>query len=205
MNLFKKDPRIEVVKEPVVKWRDVNGTNLLRLMYENGPRWNFAFQSRVQQTMLEGHQRTTHKPVKIMERSLHSTHEIFMKHQVRFNKIQKVEADILESWYTFLTTNNAYNTDVDLYIYLKTSPEVAFERLEQRNRKEEQMVTLDYIRQIHFLHEEWLGDSAQPKSTPVLILDGNKNEDKIKEMVSRVDDVITGYRRLNDMEIMNVV
>ena len=49
------------------------------------------------------------------------------------------------------------------------------------------MVTLDYIRQIHSLHEEWLGDIAQPQSTPVLILDANKTEDKIKEMVSRLD------------------
>ena len=204
LNIFKNDPRVKVIKEPVSMWKDVNGSNLLQLMYENGQRWNFAFQSRVQQTMLEGHLTQTDRSVKLMERSLHSTREIFMKHQVKFGTIQKVETDILEGWYNFLTANDAFNTTIDLYVYLRTDPETAFERLRKRNRKEEHKVSMNYIKEIHARHEEWLGENSPPKNTPVLILNANKSEDDIKEMALKVDDIITGTRKLSTREVIKM-
>ena len=188
---------MEIVKEPVSKWRNTNGSNLLKMVYEDGPRYNFAFQSRVQQTMLEGHLLKTDKKVKLMERSLHSTMEIFNKHQVRYGTIEKVEADVLRESYNFFTANKTFETDVDLFVYLRTDPQIAFERVGHRNRTEEATVSLEYIEQLHMLHEEWLGNNRQYNNTPVLILDANKNEEEMKLLVSRLDDVITGSRKLN--------
>ena len=165
-------------------------------MYQNGEKYNFAFQSIVQKTMLEGHLMKTDRKVKLMERSIHSTREIFVKHQVKFNKIKNEEANVLEEWYKFLTTNNAFNTEVDLYVYLRTDPEVSFERVEKRNREEEMCVPIEYVRQLHFLHEEWLGDASQDRSTPVLIINANKTEKEIGEMITKLDDVITGYKKM---------
>ena len=204
LNIFKNDSRVKVIKEPVSKWKDVNGSNLLQLMYENGQRWNFAFQSRVQQTMLQGHLTQTEKGVKMMERSLHSTREIFMKHQVKSGTIHKVEKDILEGWYNFLTANDAFNTTVDLYVYLRTDPETAFERLRKRNREEENKVSMNYIQEIHSRHEEWLGENSPPKHTPVLIINANKSEDEMKEMALKLDDIITGIRKLSKGEVIKV-
>ena len=121
-----------IIKEPVPKWRNLNGTNLLKLVYEDGPRWNFAFQSRVQQTMLEGHLMKTDKKVKLMERSLHSTMEIFNKHQIKYGIIEKVEADVLRELYNLFTANNAFGTDVDLFVYLRMDPEISFKRIGHR-------------------------------------------------------------------------
>ena len=37
---------VEVLSEPVSKWQDVKGHNLLRLMYDDPGRWSLAFQVR---------------------------------------------------------------------------------------------------------------------------------------------------------------
>jgi hypothetical protein len=41
-------------------------------------------------------------------------------------------------------------------VYLRTDPEVAFERTQLRARKEERRLTLQYMKKLHDLHEDWL-------------------------------------------------
>ena len=44
----------------------------------------------------------------------------------------------------------------DLIVYLRTEPSVAFKRVRSRSRGEETKISLDYIKDLHNLHEEWL-------------------------------------------------
>ena len=46
--------------------------------------------------------------------------------------------------------------DLDLIVYLRTSPEVAFDRMMGRGRKEESGAPIDYLRLLHDVHEDWL-------------------------------------------------
>ncbi len=46
---------LKVLTEPVNLWRNLNGNNLLEMMYQDPSRWAFAFHSYVQLTMLENH------------------------------------------------------------------------------------------------------------------------------------------------------
>ena len=64
----KKD--IEIFAEPVDKWRNVQGHNLLEMMYKDPERYSLLFQTYVQLTMLQQHTRPSSKPIKLMERSL---------------------------------------------------------------------------------------------------------------------------------------
>jgi deoxyadenosine/deoxycytidine kinase len=41
-------------------------------------------------------------------------------------------------------------------VYLKTDPEVVYQRIFQRGRSEENYISLDYLKSIHNLHEDWL-------------------------------------------------
>lgn len=41
-------------------------------------------------------------------------------------------------------------------VYLRTDPDVAYQRIQERGRKEESALTLDYLTKLHQLHEDWL-------------------------------------------------
>ena len=53
------------------------------------------------------------------------------------------------SWYDWLNCN--IGVPLDLIVYLKTSPEVAYERLKARGRKEEAGVPMEFIEVINYL------------------------------------------------------
>jgi hypothetical protein len=48
---------MDILPEPLNKWTNLNGTDLLQLVYDNPSRWATAQQSYVQLTMLEEHLR----------------------------------------------------------------------------------------------------------------------------------------------------
>lgn len=47
-------------------------------------------------------------------------------------------------------------TEYIFLVYLRTSPEVVYERMRKRARSEESCVPLKYLEELHKLHEEWL-------------------------------------------------
>ena len=49
-------PNAKINEEPVEKWRNLAGRNILDLMYQDTKRWGFLFQSYVQLTMFVLHQ-----------------------------------------------------------------------------------------------------------------------------------------------------
>ena len=55
---------------------------------------------------------------------------------------------VLFSWYDWLNSN--IGLPLDLIVYLRTSPEVAYERLRKRGRKEEAGVPLEFLEVILF-------------------------------------------------------
>lgn len=51
---------------------------------------------------------------------------------------------------------------VDLFIYMRCSPEKCYERLKKRDRKEEQdMIPMDYLKSVHDQHENWLSNNPK--------------------------------------------
>lgn len=54
---------------------------------------------------------------------------------------------------------------LDAIIYLRTTPEIAFERVKKRNRPEEVEISLEYITLLHTLYEKWI-----PSITSINIL-----------------------------------
>lgn len=165
----------EVIAEPIGQWRNVAGANLLELMYTNPHRWACHFQSYVQLTMLKLHTRKTNKDFKVMERSFYSG-RCFVENMRRHNLLEPVEYYVLEEWYKTLAKKVCIETD--LIVYLRTSPEVAYERIRSRGRKEEECVTLEFLRDIHAIHEEWLYNSTLfDVTTQVLTIDANQDLD----------------------------
>ena len=62
---------IDVIPEPVEKWRHTKGGhNLLEMFYQNPERNSLLLQTYVQLTMVQNHTNPCSKPLRIMERSL---------------------------------------------------------------------------------------------------------------------------------------
>ena len=54
-HFFQRLPNMDVVPEPVEKWTNLNGTDLLDLLFKDPKRWALAQESYVQLTMLQEH------------------------------------------------------------------------------------------------------------------------------------------------------
>ena len=138
------------------------------------PRWAMPFQSYVQLTMLEHHlQARPGRTVKLMERSIYSARYCFVENMYKSGVMEGSEFEVLDQWYNFATGESGLDIGVDLIIYLRTTPEKALERMKERNRGEEAGVPLDYLKDLHTLHEDWLIHKKHPLPAPVLVIDAD--------------------------------
>ncbi|KAG7214382.1 hypothetical protein INR49_023093 [Caranx melampygus] len=147
LEYFSKTSNIEVLTEPVSKWRNLHGHNPLGpslspqgLMYQDPVRWGFTLQTYIQLTMLERHTSSISAPIRMMERSIFSAKYIFVENLFRSGKMPEVDYAVLSEWFNWLTSN--ISISVDLIVYLQTSPEICHQRLKQRFREEEQVIPL---------------------------------------------------------------
>lgn len=114
------------------------------------------------------HTHQTNKSVKLMERSLYSARNCFVENMLKCEIIHPGMYNILQEWYNFIKTNVPIR--VDLIVYLRTSPEVVYERMKKRARSEEACVPLTYLQQLHELHENWLIHGKFEQPAPVRLL-----------------------------------
>ena len=87
--------------------------------------------------------------------SHHSFDLLVGKNLVQTGKMSPSEFEVLDSWFEFLKSCPSVDLGVDMVIYLRTSPEVAYQRLKARARSEEKLVPIEYLRELHDLHENF--------------------------------------------------
>ncbi|XP_072292417.1 thymidine kinase 2, mitochondrial [Eucyclogobius newberryi] len=168
LEYFSKTANIEVLTEPISKWRNVRGHNPLALMYQDPERWGITLQTYIQLTMLDLHQTPISAPVRMMERSLFSAKYIFVENLYRSGNMPEVDFAVLTEWFDWISTN--IHIPIDLIVYLQTSPETCHERLRLRCREEEKVIPLAYIESVHLLYEDWLINHRMPLPAPVLVI-----------------------------------
>jgi len=181
---------VQILKEPVEKWRNLEGVNLLQMMYENPARWSLPFQTYVQLTMLEQHL-SWEQPVKLMERSIFSARYCFVENLRNEKKLADSEYEVLNAWFQYLTSSPDINLDVNLIVYLKTSPEVAYERVKKRNRGEENFIPIQYIKDLHEVYEDWLVRRKFPLPSSVITIDANKDEEDMESDFLSLKELLT--------------
>ena len=69
--------------------------------------------------MLQNHTMKTEKPVKLMERSLHSAKYCFAENLRRTGKMPESEYLVLTKWFDFMLQSEDVDLSVDLIVYLK--------------------------------------------------------------------------------------
>ncbi|XP_011702143.1 PREDICTED: deoxynucleoside kinase-like [Wasmannia auropunctata] len=191
LNHFQSFNNATILQEPMDLWRNVAGVNLLNLFYKDPVNYAFLFQSYVQLTRLQLHTMATPSPYKVMERSIFSA-RCFLENMKRTHIIQDVEAIVLENWYDWCMENT--NIRADLIVYLRTTPEIVFQRMQARARKEEDSVPLEYLRQIHEIHDDWLyRQTLFSLPAPVMIVDGDKSlEEMVPQFEKCKDRILNG-------------
>jgi deoxyadenosine/deoxycytidine kinase len=84
--------------------------------------------------------------------------------------IDELEWQAYQKWNNFFS--DYFGKQVKTYhIYLRSDPEISYERIKKRHREEEEIIPFDYIQSLHKYHEDWL----MTKNDNVLILDVNKD------------------------------
>lgn len=178
------DAFAEKIMEPIEAWQNVNGVNLLQLVYSNPGKYSFTFQMFVLITMLQNHNKPYNKPIKILERSFTAAHTCFAELLTIQGHIRPEEHQVLKSWTNAMEKTGMVN--VDLIIYLRTTPSTAFTRVQQRERKEESNLTLTYLEELHNLHEIWL----HKNQVPLIVLTADGDMLQLLENVSLLEKII---------------
>ncbi|VDO00741.1 unnamed protein product [Rodentolepis nana] len=183
---------IQISPEPIELWNNVQGFKLFEVFYGNPKRWSTAFQSQVMVTMLNRQAEKQIAPVRILERSVSSCRYIFIEAMNRNGQLSNADLDVFDRFYSY--GRSLPISDLDLIVYLRCMPEVCASRIRERDRKGESNISMDYLNQLHDLHEEWLiGGKLEPTLAPVLIFDCNEPLETLrKTYFENMDRVLCG-------------
>ncbi|KAH9394916.1 Deoxynucleoside kinase [Tyrophagus putrescentiae] len=70
---------------------------------------------------------------------------------IRAGKIHKAEYAILDEWFKYLMTRP--ECQINKFIYLRTSPQTVYDRIQKRARSEDELIPLSYLADVHKYHE----------------------------------------------------
>lgn len=176
LSYFKKHPSIFTLPEPISKWKNFRDCNMLDLVYKNPKRWAFTFQMLVYKTMLDNHLKYSKDcAVKMMERSIFSAKYMFIENYYRTKILSETEHNLLNDWYEFILSN--FPIKCDLIVYLKTTPDVALERVRKRGCSEEKDIDLEYLKDLNNLMDELLFNKTNFNHIPIVSLNGDASQE----------------------------
>ncbi len=172
LNYLHSNHNIYVDLEPIDKWK-----SFLDNIYTNKKNY-FNFQVRVwldRSWIQEKDMNTTI----IMERSPYFIRNTFNKYMYNNNLINAQENNIINELYD--------KTDIiwksNYFIYIRSNPQKCLERILKRGRDNEKEISIEYLNDIHNLHEETY-EKAIENNIKVLCIDiENKSLEEIAELI----------------------
>lgn len=147
LNLLEKSfQNVYAIYEPVDKWKNIGGANLLGDFYSTPERWGFTFElySMFSKIKILRDAMLSDAEIIIMERSILSDH-VFQNVSYNLEKIDLKELAILEEIRAFFFQDMP---KIDGIIYLNTKPVECLQRIKRRKRNEEQNIDINYLIQL---------------------------------------------------------
>ncbi len=161
-------PDIATVQEPVQKWVDIG---ILQAFYED-PRANaYKFQTYTFLTRWKAMRdlRSVGSKSVVVERSIYSDRFVFAEGLHEDGMISDMEWAMYMEWWTSLQElEREVGPSDQKFVYLRASPDVAFARMQKRNRDGEAGVPFEYICKNIERHDRWL---LQLPPNEVLVID----------------------------------
>jgi deoxyadenosine/deoxycytidine kinase len=198
LRLIQEQLPVSIIAEPTDKWQTVaHDENLLDLFYKDTPRWAYTFQSyafltRIQ-SIMEHMAKHQDGGTFILERSVYCDRFCFAKNCYEAGFMTPLEWNIYKDWFAWLVESN-HAPKPSGFIYLRVEPDIAYDRIQKRNRSEETGISKGYLQSLHDKHDDWLVHQKEPcssiKQVPVLTLNCNdefeQSLEKQQEHLARV-------------------
>lgn len=187
-NLSTHDDKYKIIfiDEPVSFWesiKDAEGRNMIEKYYENPQKYAFAFQIMALTSRLIylknainnslSNKETNKKIIIITERSLHTDCYVFAE----LLQKQKNMEDVCFQIYIQLFNEFSSNYPVHTLIYVDTPPEICRNRIKQRSRSGEEIISLNYLIQCHEEHQIFIYEKM-PNSNKIVINGTNDINEK---------------------------
>lgn len=201
--IIKEYLNVQVVVEPHKQWQNISQKyNLLDVFYKNPERWSYTFQSYAFVTRIkaqERHNKQNPFMAQIVERSVFSDRYCFAQNCFDLGYLDPLEWEIYQEWFSWSAQKLAPRPSG--FIYVQTTPDVCYDRLQKRKRDEEATVSMDYINRLHDKHEQWLvqrkDEGGLTKDIPVLILqcDADFEHNKIEQekLIQKIGEFVLSY------------
>ena len=184
----------QAITEPLNEWQkmtDKDNKNILEYFYSDMNKYALPFQifaciSRIEK--LEEIDKS--KKYIFIERSIFSDKHIFAKNCKEIGLFNDIIWKLYLKLFSWIQNQLKINEDNINIIYLKSSPDISFERLQTRSRSEENEVSSEYLHAIHERHEEWLNNDRNN----MLVLDANQSfKDDRNILFSYIDKITNKF------------
>ena len=208
---YEQYKEVKTLAEPLDLWKSFYGKNVLEMKYnDKRGRVQFPFHmlatiSRINQ-LNESHQQCK---IRMAERSIHSSLDIFARLAKDQNVMSALDYDV--ACYTVATCSQKPLSKLfrpDLIIYVKADPEICFERVKARARKEEKNIPLSYLESLHNLHNEYFSENGVRKYFPnrrqgryddnrdleIITVNGNLPEEEWGPSIHQINQAIYDYQ-----------
>jgi deoxyadenosine/deoxycytidine kinase len=198
---FEDEKNICFLQEPIDLWntiRDDNDVTILENYYKDQTKYAFSFQMMAYISRLSMLKREINKnkyDIIITERSTNTDRHVFAKMLFDDKKIEKIQYEIYLKWFDeFISELPTIEV-----IYIRTSPNVAHERVKKRAREGESVIELEYLKRCHEYHENWLNRERGLS----LVFDGNVNIYQEPKVLENWIEIIKKYMYDNVIEYYN--
>ena len=186
-----KEKGFVVFDEPVKEWTEEfvgeDGENILGKFYKDMGRYSFQFEIIIMMTRWKKIRLALDHDSEIIfiERSIETDRNTFALNLKEEEHITELDWKIYLAWYdTFISETQHHLKDVEInYIYLRTDPEICHERRQERARKEENAIPLEYLEKLHKKHEDWL--NSEHNEITSFTIDGNQEKEKVLEDITK--------------------
>lgn len=149
--------------------------------YKDMKRWAFHSQLYFLSNKFRIHQEVDLTPgVVVQDRTIFEDVEIFATALFQMRKITKRDWNTYQDFYRSII---ASIKPPDLMIYLKCSIPTIRKRIKIRGRKMEQDIPLSYLKRLHNLYENWIGEYNMSQ---LLVLETDKL-DYVCDLIDRLD------------------
>jgi len=168
---FLQEQGIVLVQEPVDVWMNYldpeDGESILKKFYDHPDRYAFLFQLVIHDSIMDAidHAIVANPDARVLlcERSVSSSHEVFMK---MFRDDGEVNALEYKYYRTITDNPNLEDYRPSHLFYLDTPVEVCMERIEVRGRENESNITEHYLDKCEFYTEHWFKQVVQHQGEP---------------------------------------